>query len=90
MKIGSAIAHHVISPGSVRRRALTRDAIPSDKVPLSNKVVLKEQNRQGPTARQFVHRFTPVQQKAIDFYNITASIGNHEGEGELVGVDTYA
>jgi hypothetical protein len=29
-------------------------------------------------------------QKAIDFYNITAAIGNYAGEGELIGVDTYA
>ncbi|MBV1877255.1 MAG: hypothetical protein KUG79_06410 [Pseudomonadales bacterium] len=32
----------------------------------------------------------PIQQKAIDFYTITAAIGDTGGEGELIGVDTYA
>ena len=32
----------------------------------------------------------PFQQRAIDFYNITAEISKQAGEGELIGVDTYA
>ena len=32
----------------------------------------------------------PFQQRAIDFYNITAEISKHAGEGELIRVDIYA
>ncbi|HJL62496.1 MAG TPA: hypothetical protein QF517_11095, partial [Pseudomonadales bacterium] len=31
-----------------------------------------------------------VQQRAIDFYNITAAINKVDGASELIGVDTYA
>ncbi len=47
-----------------------------------------EQERQFPVSP--TKRGGPAGQRAIDFYNITAAIGNYSGEGELIGVDTYA
>jgi hypothetical protein len=38
---------------------------------------------------QFPSIFKENQQKAIDLYNITASISTVGGEGDLIGVDIY-
>ena len=43
-----------------------------------------------PSLEQLPTTYAPVQQRAIDFYNITAAITNSGGDGELIGVDTYA
>lgn len=38
---------------------------------------------------QFSSLFKESQQKAIDLYNITASLNTLGGEGDLIGVDIY-
>ena len=31
-----------------------------------------------------------IAERAIGFYNVTALLGAHSGDGELIGVDTFA